>query len=494
VIAPKKFEIVGNGAQRAAVEGAERVGEKVFGALGQETAERLGRYTVRLVIVPLGKQLTDLPDFAYLKGKPTFDADPGNPRTYDELRGVGGQLQGNTIVYGLAEEELANSGSFYGFDHVGVHESGHIVFKWGLTDEQRAQVVQLFQAHSGDGNAEWLKPEWYTKSNVEEYFANSVAAYFGASYSPLDDPGYSKSWLREHDPGMFSLLQSIFRPPTLLSYSPDELLFNSRSAYVNEEATTATPATTAPLAPLPAPDPAGRPPRIAPPESTSRRRVVRFGVLVGVVVAVVIAGLLALMAGGGDDGGNGAGAGPKADKGAAVRTPASTAVAATASSAELPGTLTFTATKTATVVPPPEPLQPAPVGRSFTSTMPIVASCTGGKCTYTSKFNTGPGLVRGPVPDVAWTHDGTHWRVTLTAPLLSNSTNGADCVYQYTDTFDLVVTSFGQRGAQTVATGFTGTLRREGRMDPVLSKPGIDAKSCLPYQSVDDYAVTATGA
>ena len=67
-------------------------------------------------------------------------------------------------------------------------------------------------------------------------------------------------------------------------------------------------------------------------------------------------------------------------------------------------------------------------------------------------------------------------------------------MYQYTDTFDLVVTSFGQRGAQVVATGVTGTLRREGRMDPALSASGIAAKTCLPYQSVDDDAVTATGA
>ena len=50
------------------------------------------------------KKLTDLPEFASLKGVKTFDG-----RNYDDLRGVGGTKIGSNIRYAIAEEQLVPS-------------------------------------------------------------------------------------------------------------------------------------------------------------------------------------------------------------------------------------------------------------------------------------------------------------------------------------------------------------------------------------------------
>jgi hypothetical protein len=63
-----------------------RGGPNLFGNLSASNAEHLGQITGRLVILPKDRRLTDLPDFAHLKGKPlTFDSTPDHPRTCDEF-------------------------------------------------------------------------------------------------------------------------------------------------------------------------------------------------------------------------------------------------------------------------------------------------------------------------------------------------------------------------------------------------------------------------
>jgi hypothetical protein len=129
---------------------------------------------------------------------------------------------------------------------------------------------------------------------------------------------------------------------------------------------------------------------------------------------------------------------------------------------------------------------------TFRSTIRVNSTCSGKTCTYSSAFNPGAGLVRGPIPTVNWSHAGATWQVVLTAPILSSSTNGADCVYLYTDTWDLTTQESQSGGGLLRAVRLTGTLRRDTQMDPSRSQ-GVGV-TCLPYSNSDTYTVTATPA
>lgn len=214
------------------------------------------------------------------------------------------------------------------------------------------------------------------------------------------------------------------------------------------------------------------------------------------VIGVIVAAVLVFAGGGGDDDTTSA-VGSKNN-----RTKPQTGVAGAApttpivnlATANLPGTITFAATKTATVVPPTNGVAPVPVGRVINGTLPVVSSCQGTTCTFTSAYNPGTGQVRGPVPQVTWARQGSAWHVTTSANILSSSTGGAECVYTYSDTWDLTPTAGARQGTQTIGTALTGTLRREAHMNPSLSASGIAAKTCIGYDQVDDWSVQATGA
>jgi hypothetical protein len=203
------------GASDPAVARANDVLDRVFGHLAKDNRARLGRFHVKLVIIPVSLKLTDLPEYSRLKGQPTFESTPERPRTFDDIRGAGGELNGDTITYAIGEEQFTHidgHDSGYGDDHVPIHESGHVIHQWGLTDAQHAAVDQLWKDRKADASKTWLAPSDYTSANTGEYFANSVAAFFSASYStdPAVVATYTPQWLLEHDPGMFRILTQVF--------------------------------------------------------------------------------------------------------------------------------------------------------------------------------------------------------------------------------------------------------------------------------------------
>ncbi len=216
-------------------------------------------------------------------------------------------------------------------------------------------------------------------------------------------------------------------------------------------------------------------------------KVAKWGAIAGGAIAAIVIGIIVAMGGGGgdDDATKPADTKPAdtkpADTKPAVETTATGGGGASGSGSDLaaavlPTDLAYTATGRTT----------------FRSTIRVNSTCTGKVCTYSSAYNPGAGLVRGPIPTVNWTHSGATWHVVLTAPILSSSTNGADCVYMYTDTWDLTAEESQQGGGLLRAVRLTGTLRRDTQMDPSRSQ-GVDV-TCLPYSNSDTYSIVATPA
>jgi hypothetical protein len=181
---------------------------EVIGGLQTAGADKLAGLTVELHIIPKDKKLTDLSEFARLKGTKTWDG-----RTYDELRGVGGTKSGSTIRYAVAEEQLTGGGEqAYAPGFVAEHESGHIVEQFAMTKEQKGALKKAFDERTKAGGP-WLSPESYTKGGADEYFAQSTSAYFGRPYSTSDEDKkqYTKEWLEKNDPAMCTLLKSVYK-------------------------------------------------------------------------------------------------------------------------------------------------------------------------------------------------------------------------------------------------------------------------------------------
>ncbi len=262
------FRVIDHGASPAAVKVAHERMAEILGALRPGNLAQIKGLTVELHLIPHDKKLTDLPEYASLKGTKTFDG-----RLYDDLRGAGGMRVGNTIRYAVAEEELiaipsaqgstgnvagvvlgglagaalgAAIGSLggpvgalvgglvgglagaiagaaigkrkgtrkegYGTGFVAGHETGHIVEQFALTKEQKIQLEKDYAERKKAGGP-WLSPDWYTSSGSGEYFAQSTAAYFGRPYTETaeDKAMYSREWLRKNDPAMYRLLTTVFK-------------------------------------------------------------------------------------------------------------------------------------------------------------------------------------------------------------------------------------------------------------------------------------------
>jgi hypothetical protein len=125
---------------------------------------------------------------------------------------AGGVLLGGLgIAGGIAVGNIADkqSESGYGVGHIATHEGGHTA-ELALTPAQHAQVVMLYAERKNAGGP-WLPPTDYTSSNENEYFAQSVAAFFEAPTAESDRDFFTPAWLRKNDPGMYRLLMEVYK-------------------------------------------------------------------------------------------------------------------------------------------------------------------------------------------------------------------------------------------------------------------------------------------
>jgi len=194
--------VVDNGVS-AAVVPARGLMVEVLGSLSSEERARLAATIVRLDIIPVDRQLTDLADFAFLRGRTTFDG-----RSYSSLRAVGPTASHATVTYAVGAEQVLPAGvSPYGPGFAVAHESGHVVRHLALTTAEDAWLRDLYtQRHRSSSS--WLTD--YASRSDDEYFADSTAAWFLHPWSPATSSRFSRAWLRANDPQMAALLQRVY--------------------------------------------------------------------------------------------------------------------------------------------------------------------------------------------------------------------------------------------------------------------------------------------
>ncbi|HSL34485.1 MAG TPA: peptidoglycan-binding domain-containing protein [Candidatus Limnocylindrales bacterium] len=214
-------QVLGHGASDAAVAAARTAAIELFGDMRDPNRAQLLTTSVALDVIPHDKQLTDLPEYAHLKGTKTFDG-----RIWDTVRGIQTDIAG-VHRFAVAEEDLISvpgKAASYGSGFLAAHEGGHALQASSLTPAQITTLTTLYTtrlATSGpitpttpasDKTAIWLNPAWYSAANKEEYFGNSVAAYLGHPYTDgdADKMMYNRSWLQTNDPGMYTLLETIY--------------------------------------------------------------------------------------------------------------------------------------------------------------------------------------------------------------------------------------------------------------------------------------------
>lgn len=187
--------VVPNGADRVVATQLATQLEEMLGRLRPAVVARMRHRSIRVDIIPRGKRLTDLPAWAHLDGKKTFDG--------RDWADVGGVASGTRCA--IAEEDIAK-----GF--TAAHEVGHVLRWTALTSAQRSRLDKLLEQRRDDPLAQWLSPGWYTKANVDEYFAQCVAAYFEKPYG-LAVRQFTRAWLQDNDPKVLDLLDEIFARP-----------------------------------------------------------------------------------------------------------------------------------------------------------------------------------------------------------------------------------------------------------------------------------------
>lgn len=197
--------IIGRGVSPTAIEACARFVNATL-ASRPDIQDRLEAENVVLVVIPRDGKMTDMPEFAGLRGTRTFDG-----RLWDDVRGSGGRrVRGGQWAIAVPEENLVEGGpDAYGEGYnVGLHEFAHTIHLKGLGRSERRRVDALYAARK-EANGPWT--ESYGASNAQEYYAQATNCYFGAN----ERVGANGSeWLERNDPEMYTFLVTIYGAPT----------------------------------------------------------------------------------------------------------------------------------------------------------------------------------------------------------------------------------------------------------------------------------------
>jgi hypothetical protein len=171
------------------------------------------------IVLPEGMGLTDLPEFADLRGLMTFDG-----RRWDDVRGAGG------LKVAVGEEILLDRSSnpYPAGENIALHEVAHMIMETGLGT---APVILDEIAHSfsaAKASGKWAGV--YAGATAEEYWAVGVQAYFGASAASMthSHAGVSEPMaLRGYDPRLYDTIADVFaedswRPGAFLGTDANE--------------------------------------------------------------------------------------------------------------------------------------------------------------------------------------------------------------------------------------------------------------------------------
>lgn len=185
---------------RALQAAAERVGQ-MLARVRPGLRDCLAEAGAELAIYPSDSFVTDLPEFAYLKGQPDPVGDPYD--TYFGLGGIPGQP-----VSGVPEHNLLTPWDDIWSD-VTIHEFAHLIQNLCFTPAEHVQIESLYARALRLGRFE----DYYAMLNVEEFFAVFTTLYFNATWrlSEFGMPGSSGRFaLLQRAPDIHAFMESIF--------------------------------------------------------------------------------------------------------------------------------------------------------------------------------------------------------------------------------------------------------------------------------------------
>ncbi len=164
-------------------------------------AENLRNLGAQMQIIGKDQQVSDLPMYRELKGKP-FEG----TKTIDERgRGYGG------LYCSCSEENLLQLPEDRFQDHRDIcrHEFAHTILSFGVSEKIARMVRQQYQQSTDAGRWKTM----YAATNPQEFFAELTMWYFGTrgdygKIQPPPQPG--ADWLKSYDPEAFKLLDDIY--------------------------------------------------------------------------------------------------------------------------------------------------------------------------------------------------------------------------------------------------------------------------------------------
>ena len=163
--------------------------------------------------------------------------------------------------------------------------------------------------------------------------------------------------------------------------------------------------------------------------------------------------------------------------------------------APFPTSWTYTATKSATIVPAPDFITATPIGAVLPWSMAVNESCTGEACTYTSVIRPLiPESVLGEVPESTWVVDGAEWFLDVTwFSTQSFYGDGTVCAIRNRDVFELTVTKE-VIGGRSVPTAFVGTWVQAVALDLEASTGNVAFYCGEFWEVVDEWSLVGVAA
>ncbi len=150
-------------------------------------------------IIGKDQVLSDLPDYAYLKGKKTRDG-----RDFDTgTRGVGGR-----DMCSIGEENLlCLSNQAYRKEDVFVHEFSHSM----MAHMDAGDVHQIEAAYKNAVDKELYPKGIYMMANSGEYWAEGVQAWLGVTLRTDVNGGFNtRQKIKDHDQALAAVLEKVY--------------------------------------------------------------------------------------------------------------------------------------------------------------------------------------------------------------------------------------------------------------------------------------------
>jgi hypothetical protein len=198
--------IGGSGVSDEALGRARYVVEQML-SNAPEVRDSMTAVGFKVEVIGVDQVLSDLPDYAALKGRKTRDG-----RDFDTgTRGVGDKLKCS-----VGEENLlCLPKQPYRQEDVLVHEFSHSIHR-----HLSANLVAAIDAAYAEAMKAGLYPkDIYMARNAGEYWAEGTQAWFGVTLRADVNAGVNtREKLKEHDPRLASLLEKVYGSASIAHY------------------------------------------------------------------------------------------------------------------------------------------------------------------------------------------------------------------------------------------------------------------------------------